>query len=176
MAREWLMKPAEIAARLSALGSFTQQDCELIGHRWTEATAPNGQRQVTCAPDQKTFVAQDASVVGTWVLVIANPAMRNSVASDTMKHVFRPDHTVSVRMEEKQTPIFQWTFQQGKHFVAYKYGEFDHRRQFRLRSADEADVVESNGKVLNSYVREGSPLARSKTPVALFGAKTFNDP
>jgi hypothetical protein len=176
VARAWLMKPQEIASRLVALGSFNQQDCEMLGHRWTETTS-NGQKQVSCAPPDKPFVAQDESVVGTWDLIIANPSMPNSVASDSMKHVFRADHTVSVRMEEKKTPSFKWSFEQGKHFVGYKYGEFDHRREFRLRSADEADIVESNGNVLGSYVRVGSQLAQGKTSVALFAStKSLTDP
>lgn len=175
--RAWLMAPAEIASRLAALGSFNQQDCELIGHRWTETTQPNGEKQLNCLPPDKPFVVQAEAVVGTWALVIANPSMPNSVASDSMKHVFRADHTVGVRMEDKKTPTFKWSFEQGKHFVGYKYGDFEHRREFRLRSADEADIVEpSNGKVLGTYVRDGSPLARAKTSVALFEAKNVTDP
>jgi hypothetical protein len=174
--RAWLMQPGEIAGRLGALGSFNQQDCEMLGHRWTEKTLPNGEKQLDCSPGEKAFVAQEDAVVGTWSQVIANPALPNSVASDSMKHVFRGNHTVSVRMEDKKTPSFKWSFEQGKHFVGYLYGEFEHRREFRLRSADEAEIVESNGKVLGTYVRDGSAIAQGKTSVALYEMKGVTDP
>ncbi len=119
-------------------------------------------------PSAALFVAESQSVIGAWNHVITNSAMPNSISSDEMRHVFAPDGTVIVRMDEKRPATFTWTFQQGKFVVAYKYGQFDHQREFRLRSPDEAEVVESNGKVLDAYVREGSTLARQKTTVPIF--------
>jgi hypothetical protein len=127
------------------------------------ATTPSG-----AAVSTGRFVAESQSVIGSWEQVITNPAMPNSVASDSMRHVFRPDGTVSVRMDEAKPATFKWTFEQGNHVVAYKFGQFDHPRQFRLRSADEADVVESNGNVLDTYVREGSAIAQRKSAVSIF--------
>ncbi|HVH44498.1 MAG TPA: hypothetical protein VM925_19225, partial [Labilithrix sp.] len=141
----------------------------------SEKLGPDGKAVYACdPPEAPPFVAEKQSVVGAWEQVINNPSMPNSVASDTMRHVFNANGTVTVRMEETKPATFKWTFDQGKHFVAYKYGEFDHKREFHLRSADEAEVLE-NGKVLDTYVREGSALAHKKTPVALFGGKGSTD-
>jgi hypothetical protein len=119
-------------------------------------------------PSSTSPSSKTASVVGAWDEVITNPARPDSVAADLMRHVFRPDGTVTVRMDDGKPSTFTWTSVHGKYVVVYKYGSYDHPREFRLRSADEADAIESNDKVIASYVREGSALAQRKSRVVIF--------
>lgn len=120
------------------------------------------------APASPVPTGERASIVGTWDEVVTSTAMPNSIASDSMRHTFRADGTVTVRMDEGKPKTFRWKSAHGKYVVEYKYGQYDHPREFRLRSADEAEVVESNGYVLAAYIREGSTLAQQKTSVSIF--------
>jgi hypothetical protein len=150
-----------------------------------QATTPAERGQVAKAPDAAQSLATPpasqapaprapvndrSAVIGAWDQLIPNTrtGTPDSFASDTMRHVFRADGTVTVRMTEDKPETFKWTFAQGKFVVAYKYGQNGHPREFRLRSADEAEIVETNGYVLGTYVREGSVLAQQKTSVSIF--------
>jgi hypothetical protein len=154
-----------IASALSCTdeGAVRQQAAAKASAARAAATA------TPAASEVARFSVARLSPIGTWNEVIANPTYPNSIASDSMRHMFRENGTVLVRMDETKPQAFKWSFANNVHTVVYKYGKFEHAREFRMRSADEADVVESNGHVLGTYLREGSLAASKKASVSIFG-------